>query len=298
VRMSATGMGCCDSRTMSEAGGEHPRRMAAVIRNYGYESVLTPVWIMGLKQTEKKTWNPKSCFWQNNAIDIDGRTEVILCVQSGDLEALKQLLEGVEESQESLELKLFARRDEVGRNVLMIASMLGRSDTVRELVGHGAPVNEQTVRGYSALHLAACWGHEDTVRTLVELGADLQAQTFRGETPVDLSSIYSRTDCTERLILAGGYTTSQCPSSFCHVIIPHQLQNARLHYMFLCKCLQNICAHVSSAKSDWIQNAKNPTVSDFTAQRQDFEEALQPVLNKLSALCKYPAAAHVFILNI
>ncbi|XP_023148156.1 ankyrin repeat domain-containing protein 45 isoform X1 [Amphiprion ocellaris] len=203
--------------------------------------------------------------------------EIFQCVQSGDLEALKQLLEGVEESQESLELKLFARRDEVGRNVLMIASMLGRSDTVRELVGHGAPVNEQTVRGYSALHLAACWGHEDTVRTLVELGADLQAQTFRGETPVDLSSIYSRTDCTERLILA---EAKQDLMSYINRVKETIADSEKK----LTKEEKNICAHVFSAKSDWIQNAKNPTVLDFTAQRQDFEEALQPVLNKLSAL--------------
>ncbi|XP_022069372.2 ankyrin repeat domain-containing protein 45 isoform X1 [Acanthochromis polyacanthus] len=203
--------------------------------------------------------------------------EIFSCVQSGDLEALKQLLEGVEESEESLEQKLFTRRDEVGRNVLMIATMLGRSDTVRELVGHGAPVNEQTVRGYSALHLAACWGHEDTMRTLLELGADLQAETFRGERPVDLSRTYSRTDCTERLILA---EAKQDLMSYIHRVKETIADSEKK----LTKEEKNICTRVFSAKSDWIQNVKNPTVSDFTAQRQNFEEALQPVLNKLSAL--------------
>uniref|UniRef100_A0A3B4ZMY4 Ankyrin repeat domain 45 n=1 Tax=Stegastes partitus TaxID=144197 RepID=A0A3B4ZMY4_9TELE len=199
--------------------------------------------------------------------------EIFKFVLSGDLEALKQLLAGVEESEESREQNLFGQKDEVGRNALMTASMLGRSDLVRELVAHGAPVNDQTVRGFSALHLTACWGRVDTARTLLELGADLKAETFKGETPVDLSRIYAKTDCIDCLILADA-----------------KQDLILLHVFLVSISAQNICTSNLSAKSDWIQNVKNQTVSDFTAQRRDLEDALQPILSKLSAHCKYSVA--------
>uniref|UniRef100_A0A087XDP2 Ankyrin repeat domain 45 n=1 Tax=Poecilia formosa TaxID=48698 RepID=A0A087XDP2_POEFO len=91
----------------------------------------------------------------------------------------------------------------MGRNALLVASMLGKSSVVRELVKQGAKLDEQTVRGYTSLHLAACWGHLDTVKTLLELGADLKAKTFREESPLDLAKRYSQTDCIDHLTLAG-----------------------------------------------------------------------------------------------
>uniref|UniRef100_A0A673ASZ3 Ankyrin repeat domain 45 n=1 Tax=Sphaeramia orbicularis TaxID=375764 RepID=A0A673ASZ3_9TELE len=127
--------------------------------------------------------------------------EVFKCALSGDLETLRQHFEsetGTEESQENN----FSVKDEVGRNALLTASVLGRSAAVRELVRHGAQVNEQTAGGYSSLHLASCWGHLETVRTLLKLGADLQAKTFRGERPVDLARKYSKTDCADCLMMA------------------------------------------------------------------------------------------------
>ncbi|XP_008291276.1 ankyrin repeat domain-containing protein 45 [Stegastes partitus] len=202
--------------------------------------------------------------------------EIFKFVLSGDLEALKQLLAGVEESEESREQNLFGQKDEVGRNALMTASMLGRSDLVRELVAHGAPVNDQTVRGFSALHLTACWGRVDTARTLLELGADLKAETFKGETPVDLSRIYAKTDCIDCLILADA---KQDLMSY----VNHIKDMINKSDRELTKKEKNICTSNLSAKSDWIQNVKNQTVSDFTAQRRDLEDALQPILSKLSA---------------
>ncbi|XP_047223942.1 ankyrin repeat domain-containing protein 45 isoform X2 [Girardinichthys multiradiatus] len=128
--------------------------------------------------------------------------EIFNGVLSGDLENIKQLLESSDGSEESHEHDLFGKVDEMGRNALLTASMLGKSSIVRELVKHGAKVDGQTVRGYTSLHLAACWGHLDTVRTLLELGADTQAKTFRGERPVDLARRYSQADCTDCLTQA------------------------------------------------------------------------------------------------
>ncbi|KAM6919936.1 ankyrin repeat domain-containing protein 45 [Lycodopsis pacificus] len=167
-------------------------------------------------------------------------------------------------------------KDEAGRNALLTASMLGRSAIVRELVGHGARVDEQTVRGYSSLHLAACWGHLETVRTLLDLGADMQAETFRGERPVDLARTYSRTDCADCLILAEAKQDLTSYVDFVKDLVSDPGRS-------LTQQEKNICMRACSAKTDWIQGVNNPTVSDFTAQRRDIEDTLRPVLDKMSA---------------
>lgn len=81
--------------------------------------------------------------------------EMFKCVLSGDLETLRQYLEGEPVPEEPQERDLFGEKDECGRSALLTASMLGRSAIVRELVRHGARVNEQTIRGER--RTAACW---------------------------------------------------------------------------------------------------------------------------------------------
>lgn len=68
-------------------------------------------------------------------------------VLSGELESIKELFGEVNATEEQEELDLFSYKDEGGRNALMTACMLGRSDIVTELVNNGAQVNESTVRG-------------------------------------------------------------------------------------------------------------------------------------------------------
>ncbi|XP_067384788.1 ankyrin repeat domain-containing protein 45 isoform X2 [Channa argus] len=199
--------------------------------------------------------------------------EILKCVVSGDLETIKQYLENESVKEES---DFFGQTDEAGRNALQIACLLGRSAIVRELLRHGTQVNEQTVRGYSPLHFASCWGHLDTVRTLLELGADIQAKTFRGDRPVDLARKYSKSDCVDCLILAEAKQDLVSYIAFINDMISDSERKPT-------KEEKNICLRVCSAKSDWIQSFKNPTVSDFIAQRKDIEDTLQPIINKLSA---------------
>ncbi|XP_023190990.1 ankyrin repeat domain-containing protein 45 [Xiphophorus maculatus] len=105
--------------------------------------------------------------------------EIFNSVLSGDVEDLQQVLESYDAAEESEEINLFGKVDEMGRNALLVASMLGKSSVVRELVKHGAKLDEQTVRG-----------------------ADLKAKTFREETPLDLAKRYSQTDCVDHLTQA------------------------------------------------------------------------------------------------
>uniref|UniRef100_UPI0037E9A3ED ankyrin repeat domain-containing protein 45 n=1 Tax=Semicossyphus pulcher TaxID=241346 RepID=UPI0037E9A3ED len=202
--------------------------------------------------------------------------EIMNCVLSGDLETIKEHFEREFVKEEAKDKGLFGLKDEVGRNVLMTASMLGRSAIVRELLRNGAQVNEQTDRGYSSLHLAACWGHLETVRTLLELGADTQAKTFRGQKPLDLASKYCKADCADCLILAEAQQDLMSFIASVKDLVADPERN-------LTKEEKKICRSACSAKSDWIQSITNPTVSDFIAQTKDIKDTLKPILSKLSA---------------
>ncbi|XP_060939662.1 ankyrin repeat domain-containing protein 45-like [Limanda limanda] len=201
--------------------------------------------------------------------------EIFKCVLSGDLASIEQYLQAERVVGESQETDVFSKKDELGRNALITAAMLGKSDIVRVLVRGGAQVNEQTASGYSALHLAACWGHVETVRTLLELEADRQATTYRGERPVDVARRYSKTDCVDCLDLAEAKQDLMSYLAFVKKIISDSGRS-------LTKEEKNLCTRACSAGSDWIQSVQQPALSDFIAQRKDIEDTLQPVLSKLS----------------
>ncbi|XP_077954992.1 ankyrin repeat domain-containing protein 45 isoform X1 [Gasterosteus aculeatus] len=228
-------------------------------------------------------------------------------VLSGDLEALQRCLER-EAAAESRELDPFGMKDKEGRNALLNACMLGRTAIARELVRHGARVNERTARGeqatwllrrtsfcsillnchfyvflssgYTALHLAACWGHLGIVGTLVELGADLQAKTFRGQRPVDLAQTYSRTQCANCLLTAEAKQDLMTYVGFVQDLVSDPESSLTGEEKEFCEC-------ACSAKTDWIQTVRNPKAADFTAQRRDMEDTLRPILHKPSAQCTY-----------
>ncbi|KAM8849257.1 ankyrin repeat domain-containing protein 45 isoform 2-T2 [Spinachia spinachia] len=171
-------------------------------------------------------------------------------------------------------------KDAVGRNALVTACLLGKSAIARELVEHGARVNEHTARGYSSLHLAACWGHLGTVRTLLELGADPRAETFRGQRPVDLARTYCRTHCVDCLLTAEAKQDLLSYVGLVQNLVSDSERSLTREEKKICHC-------ACSAKTDWIQSARNPTASDFTAQKREMEDTLRPILDKLSARCMY-----------
>ncbi|TNN51361.1 Ankyrin repeat domain-containing protein 45 [Liparis tanakae] len=192
--------------------------------------------------------------------------EVFTRVLSGDLEGLKELLDRDAVAEGSPQTDPCGVTDEMGRNALMTASMLGRSVIARELVDHGASVNERTVRGYSSLHLAACWGHLDTVRVLLELGADPLSQTFTGQRPVDLAMTHCKTDCVDCFLLA---EAKRDLASYVDLVMDLVSDPEK--------------SLTKEEKTDWIQSVGGPAASDFTAQRRDLEDAVRPVVDRLSA---------------
>ncbi len=123
-------------------------------------------------------------------IDI-GTTPLLRAARSGDVEAIKLLLEHgalVDLPQVS------------GATPLMVAVGLGanpidtrgkfRSEvdalaTAQVLLDAGADVNARDARGRTALHAAAAQGYTDVAKFLVEHGADLKAADADGVLPVD-----------------------------------------------------------------------------------------------------------------
>ncbi|XP_075887451.1 ankyrin repeat domain-containing protein 45 isoform X2 [Nelusetta ayraudi] len=203
--------------------------------------------------------------------------DIYEAVQSGELESIKELFGEVNATEGQKEMDLFSYKDGGGRNALMTACMLGRSDIVTELVNNGAQVNESTVRGYTSLHLAACWGHLDTVITLVGLGAAIQAETIWGEKPADLARKYCRTECADSLALAAAEQDLVAYVSFVKQLITDPDKH-------LTREEKSICTRLYSSKSDWLQNEENLTVADLKSQKKEMEVTLQPILKKLSLL--------------
>jgi ankyrin repeat protein len=84
---------------------------------------------------------------------------------------------------------LNAKYGGVGFTPLIAASMGGHVNVARWLVDKGAPVDEQTDRGWTAMWCASFAGQAPAVRLLVEEGADPTiATTLTGSTPLTISS--------------------------------------------------------------------------------------------------------------
>ncbi|XP_066536426.1 ankyrin repeat domain-containing protein 45 [Hoplias malabaricus] len=195
------------------------------------------------------------------------------------LEDSRTLLEGDSSSGDSGE-DIMKDTDVFGRSALSAACALGRANFARDAVEkNGADVNAPTARGYMSLHFAAMWGQLDTLKTLLDLGADLQAANFRGERAVDVALRYQQSDCAEFLQWAEARQSLQAALTRVRGILadPERVQGK------LSKEDKNTCLNVCSVNSDWIQNAKSPTVQDFVDQKKHFEEVLAPILKKLSA---------------
>ncbi|XP_036451855.1 ankyrin repeat domain-containing protein 45 [Colossoma macropomum] len=227
-----------------------------------------------------KTW-PAS----TEKTQLSADKTVFSCALEGDVEGLQDFIDNgwTDEASQNI----LRETDVVGRNALCVACMLGRSSFVRNLVVKNcADVNDPTTRGYSPLHYSAMWGQLDTVMTLFELGADLQAISFCGERAIDLARRYlyiSKLDCAHFLAWAEAKQSLQASITRMKGILadPEKVQGK------VNKEDKRTCINICSVKSDWIQNAKNPTIQDFAKQKQYLEDVVAPIMTKLTAQCKF-----------
>ncbi|XP_059834264.1 ankyrin repeat, SAM and basic leucine zipper domain-containing protein 1 isoform X2 [Hypanus sabinus] len=70
---------------------------------------------------------------------------------------------------------------------LMYAARQGHTQTVILLMSHGAEVNVQDDRGYTALIWASSQGHKSTALKLIDFGADKTLKTKYGETAAEIA---------------------------------------------------------------------------------------------------------------
>lgn len=80
-------------------------------------------------------------------------------------------------------------KNEFGRNALMDAALLGKTQAVEALIGHHSPLNEQDNEGRTALMLALERKYSDVAKILVTAGADVTLQDKAGKTALDYANL-------------------------------------------------------------------------------------------------------------
>lgn len=204
---------------------------------------------------------------------------VLSCALAGDIEGLKKLLEDPEDPTHEKVGQMLSKQDVVGRSPLFLACMLGRSEVIREMAKHGVDLNQRTPRGYSPIHCAAAWAQFDSLTTLVELGADILAINFRGEKARDVALRYGKTDCAEFLDLSEAkQDLKMYITQIQQTITDSEKGRGKLN-----KGDKKTALNACKAKSEWIENAKSPTVQDFVDQKIQLESTITPIFNKLNS---------------
>jgi ankyrin repeat protein len=90
-----------------------------------------------------------------------------------------------------------------GHTPLIIASLIGHTDTVRILVDLGANIEARANIGWTALSYAAAKGHTETVRLLLDRGASIEAMDFHGLTALMVAAWKGHTETVNLLLDRG-----------------------------------------------------------------------------------------------
>ena len=110
-----------------------------------------------------------------------GASALTLAASEGHIETLRLLLDHWVWSYGS------DGRDDHGRTTLMYAAAAGDTDTMRDLIAEGAPINARTHTDATALMFAAHEGHADAVALLLEMGADTTIANNNNDTALILA---------------------------------------------------------------------------------------------------------------
>ncbi|XP_075689394.1 ankyrin repeat domain-containing protein 45 [Rhinoderma darwinii] len=203
---------------------------------------------------------------------------LLQCALEGNVQGLQSILEDPADENHQQCNKLLVEEDLLGRNPLFLACILGRSEIVKELAKYGANINQQTARGYSPLHCAAAWGQVAVLKTLVELGGDILLLNFRGEKACEIATRYNKADCEDFLKWADARLALKSYISF----IQQTISDPEKVHGKLQKEDKNQATAACKAKSEWLQNAKNPTTEDFVDQKLQLENAVQLIFTKIN----------------
>ncbi|XP_048776237.2 ankyrin repeat domain-containing protein 45-like isoform X2 [Ostrea edulis] len=200
------------------------------------------------------------------------------CVLKNDVERLRKSFEDDEDPYKETVLDLINRRCSDGKSPLDLASTLGRIDLAKELILRGAEVNSVNIKGYTALHHAAAWGKVSLLKVLVDALADLQLKTAHGERARETALRYSQTECVDFLDWA------EAKSELLEAIRGHQefLTDPEKNQGRLTKEDKNIITNSCKEKTEWVENTSDATTQDFITQRQNLDETITPIIQKLN----------------
>lgn len=91
-------------------------------------------------------------------------------------------------------------RNDKDESPLMIASIKGRTDLMKALIGKDADVNKT---GWTPLHYAASGQQSDVVELLLEHSAYIDAESPNGSTPLMMAAMYGKESLVYLLLDAG-----------------------------------------------------------------------------------------------
>ena len=138
------------------------------------------------------------CLWyfrecDHNAVDMQGRTALILAVIHSHKETVKDLLRDTDVDVV----------DASGCTALMYACKAGHLDLVKLLCDYSADVDRTDLLRRSTLMHAARWGYLDICKVLVSRGVEVDMRDKRGWTALMFASYWDQLDCVEFLLESG-----------------------------------------------------------------------------------------------
>jgi ankyrin repeat protein len=127
-----------------------------------------------------------------NTRDTKGQHGLYLAIQEPSLKAAAALIAWPQTQVES--------RNAADESPLMLASLKGLTEVVRQLVEKGADVNKP---GWAPLHYAATNGHLEIMNLLLENHAYIDASSPNGSTPLMMAALYGSPSAVKLLLEAG-----------------------------------------------------------------------------------------------
>ncbi len=109
-----------------------------------------------------------------------------------------------------------------GQTPLMAACLFGRRDgVIVDLSRAGADVNQQTVKGNTALALAAITGDRGAVEQLIDVGADVNAVVEKGKTALMLSALSGSRPAAELVADAAVPSWTDASADIVRLLLEH-----------------------------------------------------------------------------
>lgn len=124
--------------------------------------------------------------------DPKGETGLFIAIREPSFKAAQALIAWPKTDVEA--------RNAADESALMMASLKGHTELVRQLIARGADVNKP---GWTPLHYAATNGHIAAMRMLLENHAFINAQSPNGTTPLMMAARYGTPEAVKLLLEEG-----------------------------------------------------------------------------------------------